>query len=265
MRTLYKAYGASLAWEIEIRWKELGGYGHVAEIMLFEIGGTADITSYKKQFGRWKAWSSGESSFASADEGMLKAILGWCLEQTVLSRKVCAEIERAMVAMLRYIHGTSTPADLHLSLERGIVSLKSLTRVDRVVGTRTMFLDAQENEKFRRKQLPGMAPNGVRLDKRAKRWKEVEATVVAIETAEEIGQQLAHARNESKTWELPSKDLTKLKVIANRVAEHISVALNNTALSEQERGQKADEIFAILSDQMKMRFKKLQSSPRSAH
>lgn len=248
-----------------MRWKEERGHGHVAEHMLFDIGGTASPTSYKKQYGRWKAWSSNESSFASADEEILKAILDWCREQALLSRKECAEIEGAMVAMLRYIQGTSTPADLHLSLERGIASFKALAGVDRIGGTKAMFLDAKENEKFRRTRLTGMAPNGVRLERRAKRWKEVEAAVVAIETAEKIEQRIERAESASRTWALPPRDLASLKGVMDRVAEKLSMALNNTTLPEKERRQKAEEIFAILSDQMKMRFKKLQSTTKSTH
>lgn len=261
VRTLYKAFGASLAWQMEIRWEEAGGHGHVAQHMLnTRPGGATTITSYKKQFRRWKDWSSDESSFASADEETLEDVLKWCQKEGIFSRKSCDELKSAMTALLRYLSHQSSPADLYESLEKGLVSITSLAQVARVEGKKAVFLDARENRRFRRNELGKFVVRGVRLDKQAKRWRVVEATIVGIETVEKITRIFDSARTGSETWSVPKRDLTQFKSKSQLIAGQLSAILVQTALTHDERIAKGEEAINMLSQHMLAHFKSLQNA-----
>ena len=227
--------------------------------MLFTIGGTATTSaSYKKQFGRWKAWYSNESSFASGDEKMLRRVLEWCRSEQVITIDECKAIDGAMSAMLHYIGATSTSSDFSKSLGAIQRCLSQLAQIKRVAGTKGTFLDIEEGQTFGAAQLKKLAPRGVRLDKRAKRWKVVEAAVIGITTAEKITRLFESARSTSKNWGVPQRDVARFKAITKRIAEQVSTALRQSPLTESEIKRKADEVFSSLLEQMNTHFQTLQ-------
>lgn len=259
-RSLYKAFGAAVAWELERRWSRVG-IGHVAGSLLTDLGSEAQsISSQIKQFGRWKQWYTGDSSFASGDAEMLVDVIGWCRYRTLIQMGEEQKLRDALLPILQFSTRTASVETFLEALPRSEAVLKEFLEIERISGKKTMFVDRRQMQKFRRSDLTANARRGVRLTDDGKRWKAMEAAVVAMEKIEQLTRMGERALRAAATWHLPSNFERELLTDTSEIVEKLFSVLNVSPLSRAQEFDQAIKIIDNLALHMRTKYEKLRAT-----
>ncbi|MGI4720392.1 MAG: hypothetical protein ACRYGO_19035 [Janthinobacterium lividum] len=259
-RSLYKAFGAAIAWELERRWSRVG-IGHFAGSLLTDLGSEAQsVTSHIKQFGRWKQWYTDDSSFASGDPEMLVDVIGWCRYRTLIQLSEEQKLREALLPILQFSMGT-VPFDTFLkALPHSEGVLREFLEIERIPEKKTMFVDRRQMRKFRRSDLTVNAPRGIRLTEDGRRWKALEAAVVGLEKIEQLVRLGERASRAAANWQLPSNIERKLIANTSEIIEQLFSVLNGSPLSQAQEFERAMTTIDELALHMRSKYEELHAS-----
>lgn len=265
VRTLYKATGALVAWEIELRWKRVGT-GSLAGKLIYETDYklASSETSNKKRFARWKNWESAEGSFASGNAETVHKVVQWCIDNRLFTRDEGKGVEEILTLILLFLNADLSTSNFHGRLVDIQGKLLAFAEIERIPRKKTSFVDLRTRTPFRKSDLKKLAPKKVRLSIQGSRWTAIEAAVAALEASEKIQRILANAELKSKDRMVPKKSLDSYAEDAEQIINRLFASMKKVAFTDEALLNQGHEVVTILAEKMRKRFDDLMQTRTGA-
>lgn len=191
---------------------------------------------------------------------MLVDVIGWCRYRTLIRLDEEQELRRALLPILQFSTRTASFETFLEALPHSEGVLKEFLEIERISGKKTLFIDRRQMQKFRRSDLTLNAPRGVRLTEDGKRWKALEAAVVAMEKIEQLTRMGEHALRGAATWQIPSNVERGLLANTSEIIEQLFSVINVSPLSRTQQLDQAMKAIDNLALHMRTKYETLRAT-----